>query len=60
MKTAYNVALKELSATAERYIGYFNFVFLFAPALRRGLIKIHKEVALADPLSIGRTPLPIN
>jgi hypothetical protein len=30
MKTAYNVVLQGLSATAECYIGYFNFVFLFA------------------------------
>ena len=30
MKTARNVMLKRLSATAERYIVYVNYVFLFA------------------------------
>ena len=30
MKTARNVVLKSLSATVERYIVYFNFLFLFA------------------------------
>ena len=30
MKTAYNIVLKGLSATAELYIGYFNLIFLFA------------------------------
>jgi hypothetical protein len=30
VKTARNVVPKRLSATAERYTVYFNFVFLFA------------------------------
>ena len=33
MKTAWNVVLKRLTAIAERYIIYFNFVFLFAGGL---------------------------
>jgi len=37
--TAWNVVLKRLTAIAERYIIYFNFVFLFA------VVKI-KEVCI--------------
>jgi len=36
VKTEMNVALKRLSATAERCVVYFNFVFLFRSCENQG------------------------
>jgi hypothetical protein len=58
VKTAYNVVLKGLSATAERYIGYFNFVFLFAFAQIRE-VRIRTVIISRLQEEIRRTGLII-